>query len=208
MIGILGGTFDPIHYGHLHIAQTLHQQLHLQAVLFVPCKNPVFGKKVIANANQRLNMLKRALLPYPNFRIDKRELQRATPSYMIDTLHSLRKEFSHDSLALILGSDNLENLHHWHHWTSLIEYCHLIIVPRPHYPKTYHASIQAFIKKFRVYDWHLLTKQTAGYLLMTTVKPLVISATAIREEIAQGKNPTGLLPPSVLDYILEQKLYL
>jgi nicotinate-nucleotide adenylyltransferase len=208
MIGILGGTFNPIHYGHLHIAQALYQQLHLQEIRFIPCKNPVLGKKSVASVSQRLTMLQRALLPYPYFLVDERELKRETPSYMSDTLISLRHEFNQAPLLLILGSDALENLNHWHNWTSLIEYAHLVIVPRPHHTESYHPAIQAFIKKFQVHDPHLLSQRTAGLLLMTHVKPLAISSTAIRAEIASGANPTGLLPASVLDYILEQKLYL
>ncbi len=208
MIGILGGTFDPIHNGHLYIAKALYEQLPCQEVRFIPCKNPVFGKKVIASGRQRLIMLERALQPYPHFVTDKRELERETPSYMSDTLISLRQEFNNTPLALILGSDNLEILDHWHAWTSLIQYAHLVIVPRTCYPETYSAPIQSFIKRFQVTDSHLLSQQAAGLLLMTQVKPLAISATAIRAEIARGSDPTDLLPSSVLDYILEQKLYL
>ena len=86
MIGILGGSFDPIHYGHLHIAQALYQQLHLSAVRFIPCKNPVINKRVYANPQQRLVMLQRALQDYPYFSIDEQELRRTTPSYTIDSL--------------------------------------------------------------------------------------------------------------------------
>ncbi len=186
----------------------MHQQLHLKEVRFIPCKNPLLGKKVIANASQRLAMLQRALIPYPYCFIDQRELARTTPSYTLDTLISLRNEFANVPLALILGSDNLANLYHWHQWTSLIQYAHLVIVPRPNYPESYHPSIQVFIKKFQIKDAHLLLQQAAGFLFMTHVKPLAISATTIRADIAKGLYPTGSLPPSVLDYILEQKLYL
>ena len=208
MLGILGGTFDPIHNGHLHLAKVLHQQLPCHEIRFIPCKNPVLGKKVVASEEQRLNMLERALRPYPYFRIDKREFQRETPSYMIDTLISLRQEFSQLPLALILGSDNLETLNHWHQWESLIQYAHLVIVPRTRYPETYSAPIQSFINKFQVNDPRLLAQQATGLLLLTQVKPLTISATAIRAEIARGSNPSDLLPISVLNYIREQKLYL
>lgn len=206
-IGILGGTFDPIHCGHLHIANTLYQQLSLREVRFIPCKNPVLGKKVVASEEQRLTMLQRALAPYPYFLIDDRELKRETPSYMSNTLISLRQEFNNLPLALILGSDNLENLNHWHEWVSLVQYAHLVIVPRTRYPETYSAPIQSFIKKFQVNDPRLLSQQAAGLLLMSHVEALAISATAIRLEIVRGSYPTDLLPATVLDYILEQKLY-
>jgi nicotinate-nucleotide adenylyltransferase len=208
MIGILGGSFDPIHYGHLHIAQALYQQLHLREVRFIPCKNPVIDKKVYANAQQRLIMLQRALQDYPYFSIDERELHRTTPSYTIDTLISLRFELSDTPLGLILGDDNLANLNHWHQWQSLIQYAHLLVVPRPDQAKTYPADIDAFVKSYQIDDPSLLSQQASGLLLTTHVKPLPISATFIRKKIASGQYPVGLLPPNVLDYILEQKLYL
>jgi len=206
-IGILGGTFDPVHCGHLHIAQALQRQLHCQEIRFIPCKNPLLGKKAIANEQQRLAMLQRALIPYPHFIIDEREIKRATPSYMIDTLRSLRREFKERPLALILGSDNLAHLNHWHEWTALIQTAHLVIVPRTGCTVTYNDTVQDLIKKHQTHDPALLLQQPAGLLFMAAVKPLAISSTAIRAEIAQGSMPTGLLPSSVLDYILEQKLY-
>lgn len=208
MIGILGGSFDPIHYGHLHISQAVYQQLHLQEVRFLPCKNPVIDKKVIATEQQRLAMLKLALQPFPYFSIDERELHRATPSYMIETLASLRLEEGNISLGLILGVDNLTSLDHWHQWKSLINYAHLLIVPRPGHTKTYSKEVDTFVKKYQIQDSALLSQQPSGFLYMTDVKVLPISSTFIRKAIARGDPPVGSLPPTVLDYILEQKLYL
>lgn len=208
MIGILGGSFDPIHYGHLRIAQALYQQLHLSEIRFIPCKNPVISKKVYANQQQRLIMLQRALQDYPYFSIDERELHRTTPSYTIDTLISLRLELGSTPLGLILGYDNLASLNHWHQWQSLIQYAHLLIVPRPDHAETCPADISALVEKYQIDDPFLLSQQPSGLLFTTHVKPLSISATSIRKKIAAGKYPVGLLPPSVLDYILEQKLYL
>lgn len=208
MIGILGGSFDPIHYGHLHIALALYQQLHLSEVRFIPCKNPVNDKKIIANVQQRLTMLKLALQPYSYFLIDERELHRSTPSYMIETLISLRQEWSDTPLALILGYDNLVKLDQWHQWKSLIDYAHLLIVPRPDQTESYSKEVSAFIKKNQTHDASLLTQHPAGLLLMTHVQALPISGTHIRKIISNGNYPVDLLPPTVLDYILEQKLYL
>jgi len=208
MIGILGGSFDPIHYGHLHIALTLYQQLHLSEVRFIPCKNSVSNKKIVANVQQRLTMLKLALQPYSYFSIDEQELHRSTPSYMIETLAALRQKWGDRSLGLILGYDNLVKLDHWHQWASLIDYAHLLIVPRPDQAEPYSKEIDAFIEKHRTHDASLLTRQPAGLLFMTHGQALPISATDIRKTIASGSYPFGLLPSTVLDYILEQKLYL
>lgn len=208
MIGILGGSFDPIHCGHLHIALTLYQQLHLSEVRFIPCKSSVSGKKIIANEQQRLTMLKLALQPYPYFLIDERELHRNTPSYMIETLVSLRQECGDAPLGLILGYDNLIQLDHWYQWTSLIDYAHLLIVPRPDQIGPCSQQVRTFIEKYQTHDATLLTRQPAGLLLMTHGQALPISATYIRKTIASGHYPVDLLPSSVLNYILEQKLYL
>lgn len=208
MIGILGGSFDPIHYGHLHIALDLYQQLHLSEVRFIPCKNPVSDKKVVATEQQRLTMLELALQPYPYFSIDMRELCRATPSYMIETLASLRLELGNTPLGLILGYDNLACLDHWHQWTSLINFAHLLIVPRPGHTQPYSKEIHAFVERHQTKDPSLLSQQPAGFLFMTHVQALPVSATYIRKTIASGNLPVGALPPTVLDYILEQKLYL
>ncbi len=207
MIGVLGGSFDPIHNGHLHIALSLHQQLHLREVRFIPCKNPVIDKKIVANQQQRLTMLQLALQPYSYFSLDERELHRASPSYMIETLASLRLEFGNTPLGLILGYDNLATLDRWHQWTSLIDYAHLLIVPRPDQTESYPKEIHAFVERYQTLNPLLLSQQPAGLLFMTDVKALSISATYIRKAIANGNYPVGLLPPAVLDYIFEQKLY-
>lgn len=208
MIGIFGGSFDPIHYGHLHVALTLYQQLRLNEVRFIPCKNPVNNKKIVASEQQRLTMLQLALQPYSYFSIDQRELHRGTPSYMIETLASLRIELGNTPLGLILGYDNLATLDRWHQWASLIDYAHLLIVPRPDQAKSYPKKIHAFVENNQTLNPLLLYQQPAGLLFMTDVKALPISATYIRQAIASGNYPVGLLPPAVLDYILEQKLYL
>ena len=208
MIGIFGGSFDPIHYGHLHVALTLYQQLRLNEVRFIPCKNSVSDKKIVASGQQRLTMLQLALQPYSYFSIDQRELRRATPSYMIETLASLRLELGNTPLGLSLGYDNLATLDRWQQWTSLIDYAHLLIVPRPDQAKSYPKEIHAFVESYQTLNPLLLSQQPAGLLFMTDVKALPISATYIRQTIASGNYPVGLLPPTVLDYILEQKLYL
>ena len=207
MIGIFGGSFDPIHYGHLHVALTLYQQLRLNEVRFIPCKNSVSDKKIVASGQQRLTMLQLALQPYSYFSIDQRELRRATPSYMIETLASLRLELGNTPLGLILGYDNLATLDRWQQWTSLIDYAHLLIVPRPDQAKSYPKEIHAFVESYQTLNPLLLSQQPAGLLFMTDVKALPISATYIRQTIASGHYPVDLLPPAVLDYIFEQKLY-
>jgi len=208
MIGIFGGTFDPVHYGHLRTALELSQQLNLKEVRFIPCQKPVLNKISKASAEQRLAMLKLAINNQPNFVIDERELKRDTPSYTIDTLISLRAENKNEPLGLIIGSDTLVALDKWHRWQELIQYAHLILVTRPDFIFPSEGIIANFIAQHQITDSDLLHQKTNGYLFVTRTTQLNISATAIRKEITDGRSPRYLLPESVFNYIQQEKLYL
>ena len=129
-IGILGGTFDPVHYGHLRTALELFQILNLAEIRFMPCQIPVHKDEVHADPKHRLAMLELALAGTPEFKVDHRELQRSTPSYMIETLISLRKEYPDTPLALIMGSDAFINLATWNSWQELTDYAHIVVAIR------------------------------------------------------------------------------
>lgn len=208
MIGIFGGTFDPVHYGHLRTALELSQQLNFKEIRFIPCQKPVFDKTPKASPEQRLAMLKLAISQQDHFIADERELKRTTPSFMIDTLISLRNDFKQTPLGLIIGSDALAELDKWHRWEELIAHAHLIVIPRPNYVLSANKIIAAFMQKHNVTDPKLLHQQSNGYLYIANVTPLAISATAIRNQIANGLNSRYLLPDSVLNYIQQEKLYL
>ncbi len=131
MIGILGGTFDPIHHGHLRCAQELLQDLPLDEVRLVPCRIPPHRDTPQASAEQRLRMLKAALDGAPGLTVDDRELSREGPSYTVDTLHSLRAEFGATPLCLIVGMDAFNGLDRWHRWQELIGLAHIVVAHRP-----------------------------------------------------------------------------
>lgn len=207
-IGILGGTFDPIHFGHLRIALEFYQQLSLDEVRFIPCQKPVLAKFAQTTWQQRLAMLQLALHDQPAFVIDERELQRKTPSYTVETLISLRTEFSHSSLYLLLGSDTLPTLDQWYRWQELIHYAHLIIAQRPNSPSLPpNSPITQYLQQYTTHDLHQLANTTHGYVYSLPVTALDISATAIRQQVSSGQNPRYLLPDAVLDYIRQEKLY-
>lgn len=205
-IGILGGTFDPVHYGHLRLALELIQKLELEEVRFIPCHQPVLEKTALARPEQRLAMLKLAILDQANFIIDERELNRDTPSYMFETLTSLRAEFGKKPLALIMGQDAFSSLPKWHRWEELIDLCHLIVIGRPGFVSPHPLAFPDFTKKI-IDDAKLLQKQSAGYVIFPKITPLAISSTAIRKQFHQNINPRYLLPDAVIQYILQQKLY-
>lgn len=206
-IGILSGTFDPIHYGHLRLALELYQQLDLQEVRLIPCKKPVLSKIAQATAEQRLAMLKLVVPNQPNFIIDERELQRKTPSYTVDTLISLRQELGEIPLALILGEDAFFSLPNWHRWQELIKLTHFIVVPRPGFSAVTNSPKTDFKPQQIIQDPKLLTAAPGGYIFFPKVTSLAISSTLIRQQIKNGFNPRYLLPDAVLKFIQEENLY-
>jgi len=207
MLGILGGTFDPVHFGHLRIALELAQHLELRELRFMPCGRPPHRGTPVASARDRLNMLRLAVAGQNGFLIDERELRRSGPSYMVDSLQSLREELGPRPLCLLLGSDAFHALDTWHRWERLIELAHLVVVSRPDGAVTPPAPVAELLARCRVADPAALAERPAGGILECEVTGLAISATAIRAQVAAGRSPRYLLPDAVLAYIEEQGLY-
>ncbi|MCK5724204.1 MAG: nicotinate-nucleotide adenylyltransferase, partial [Gammaproteobacteria bacterium] len=131
MIGILGGTFDPIHYGHLRTALDVQQCLSLDEVRFIPCGEPPHRDKPVAESLQRLAMVRAAIAGQKGFSVDDREIRREGPSYMVDTLTSLKHDFKTESLCLILGMDAFNGLEQWHQWQQIFELANIAVMKRP-----------------------------------------------------------------------------
>jgi nicotinate-nucleotide adenylyltransferase len=206
-IGIFGGTFDPIHYGHLRSALELQAALNLAEVRLIPCYQPVHRKHPIASPAQRLEMARCAIESESALTVDDREILRKGPSYTIDTLIDLHKKMPKTPLCLIIGIDAFLNFPSWHRWEEILDLAHLIVAHRPHYeiPKT---GIVADLLKNRLKSTpSVLQESLAGHILLHPVTALDISATDIRKQIASGQNPRFLLPDSVLKYIQMHKTY-
>ncbi len=206
-IGLLGGTFDPIHFGHLRTALELRQALDLVEVRLVPCYQPVHRKLPVASPEHRLAMVRCAIDDEPALKLEECEIVRQGPSYMIETLEELKSKIPATPLCLIMGIDALLNFTSWHRWQSILELAHLVIAHRPQYqlPKT---GLIADLLKQRLTSHPLALHQTeAGSILLHPVTPLEISATDIRRQIASGRNPRYLLPDAVYHYILQQGVY-
>ena len=207
MLAILGGTFDPVHFGHLRIALEICQQFPIRQFRFIPCRQPTLNKITVASAEQRLTMLKLAIQHEPRWVVDERELKRDTPSYTIETLISLRKEYPTTSLSLILGSDILNQLTAWHRWEELIHFAHLISVPRAETVLLPEKKLTAFIKCHETQEKQLLYKTLSGSFFKAETTALTISSAAIRQFIQRDLSPRYLLPEAVLSYIRKEKLY-
>lgn len=206
-IGILGGTFDPIHFGHLRTALELKQALDLTEVRLIPCYQPVHRKSPIATPDQRLEMVRVAIEHEPALAVDDCEILRKGPSYMIDTLEFLHQKLPETPLCLIMGIDALLNFPSWNRWQDILTQAHLVIAHRPHYhlPKT---GIVAELLKERLKQSPIaLHESLAGNIVLHPVTPLEISATEIRKLIAMGRNPRYLLPDSVYKYTQQHGVY-
>jgi len=207
MIGILGGTFDPIHFGHLRPALDIQQALGLEQVRLIPCGVPPHRAAPIATADQRLTMLRMAIHGERCLSIDERELQREGPSYMVDTLLSLRAELGERPLVLIIGMDALQGFDHWHRWQEVVDLCHLAVTIRPGWEAPQTGAVAELVRERWVEEVEALRAVPAGKLMFCPVTQLDISASHIRRLLAEGKSPRYLLPSAVLEYIHMVGLY-
>ena len=207
MLGIFGGTFDPVHFGHLRIALELAQHLELRELRFLPCGRPPHRGAPAAAARDRLNMLRLAVTGQNGFTIDERELRRSGPSYMVDSLQSLREEQGARPLCLLLGSDAFQALDTWHRWEHLIELAHLVVAHRPGVAGAPSTAVASLLERCRVDEVRALRRRPAGAILMVPVTQLDISGTRIRELVRAGLSPRYLLPEPVLEYIWREGLY-
>ena len=207
-IGIFGGTFDPIHFGHLRCAWEIAEQLALREVRMLPARVPPHRDQPVASADQRRRLLELALAGQTLLRLDTRELERDGPSYMVDTLSSLRGEVNDEPLCLILGQDAFNGLDTWHRWEAIPGLAHLVVITRPGSALADSGPVRALVERCGVESADELRARPAGAVLFRTVTPLAISASGIRDLLAEGRSPRYLLPDAVLDCVQREGLYL
>ncbi|MFZ5621703.1 MAG: nicotinate-nucleotide adenylyltransferase [Pseudomonadota bacterium] len=208
MIGIFGGTFDPIHFGHLRCAWEIAEQLALREVRMLPARVPPHRDQPVASADQRRRLLELALAGQTLLRLDTRELERDGPSYMVDTLSSLRGEVNDEPLCLILGQDAFNGLDTWHRWEAIPGLAHLVVITRPGSALADSGPVRALVERCGVESADELRARPAGAVLFRTVTPLAISASGIRDLLAEGRSPRYLLPDAVLDCVQREGVYL
>lgn len=206
-IGILGGTFDPVHFGHLRIALEALEALELAEVRLLPARQPPHRSDPGAPPEARLAMLYSAVADQPGFRVDDRELRRDGLSYMVDTLASFRHALPDRPLCLLLGMDAFVELPRWNRWRQLFELAHLVVLSRPGNWPELPAELTAEVDRRRLPEGSALAGAAAGGVLFQPVTPLDISATRIRALLAAGCSPRYLLPDAVHDYIRTHRLY-
>jgi nicotinate-nucleotide adenylyltransferase len=206
-IGVFGGTFDPVHYGHLRTAFEMLQALRFHEVRFMPCGDPPHRGKTYANAALRLEMVEQAIAGQPGFVADDRELQRAGPSYSVDTLTALREEIQQRPLALMIGMDAFLGLPNWHRWREILKLAHIVIAHRPGWRAPDMGLLGEMLAEHGTHRIDDLHEAEAGHIYIHDVTQLEISSTEIRELIAGGRDPIFLMPDAVRNVIRESGCY-
>jgi nicotinate-nucleotide adenylyltransferase len=207
-LALFGGTFDPVHYGHLRCADEARRKLALKTLTLMPAGSPPHRRAPRTTARQRLEMLYLAQQEFPRLAIDDREIRRDGPSYMVDTLQELRNEFPHRPIMLLIGQDAANLLHTWYQWEQLFELAHIVILTRPGSKAEYRQDAAKQIQPRLESDLQKLMHSKVGLVLPLEVQSIDISATTIKSIIRLGRSVKTMLPGPVLDYINENKLYL
>ncbi|MCL1886860.1 MAG: nicotinate-nucleotide adenylyltransferase [Betaproteobacteria bacterium] len=208
---LLGGSFDPVHKGHIAIAEYFCNLFHTTRLRLIPAGNPWQKNHLDATPQQRIDMLRLAFDPTPlSTTIDTQEIERTGPSYTIDTLRAIRQETGNKgSLVFILGSDQLLNLNTWHEWKQLFQFAHIAVASRPGY------SVESSILPAEIRDvfYHRIASSqeirntSHGLTYLANETSIDISATEIRKNLQHSNTSHSLIPPKVLDYIKKNNLY-
>jgi nicotinate-nucleotide adenylyltransferase len=206
-LGIFGGTFDPIHYGHLRTAFELLQAVPLAEVRFVPAGNPPHRGAPRCDARDRLAMVEAAIADQPGFTVDARELERDGPSYTVITLRELRAEDPGRPLCLIVGMDAFLGLPTWHEWRSILDLAHLVVAHRPGWSAPKEGLLADLLAERGATRAGDLRSSPAGRILVHAVTPLEISSTDLRDLIVAGRDPRYLVPDAVRALIAESGCY-
>jgi nicotinate-nucleotide adenylyltransferase len=207
-LALFGGTFDPVHYGHLRCAEDARQKLDLKTLYLLPAGTPPHRPAPLATSAQRLEMLNLARREFPQLQIDARETRRTGPSYMVDTLKELRAEFPHRPLLLLIGQDAANHLDRWFHWEQLFVLAHIVIMTRPDSTSQYGKRLAVHIQRGLCPDKQALLSTRAGGVLQLPVTSIDVSATSIKKTIREGRSLNEMLPAAVIDYINVNRLYL
>lgn len=213
LIGIFGGTFDPVHYGHLRIAEEIAEMARLREMRFIPAGRPRLRSTPMASLQHRVAMVRLAIQGNSRFILDEREVRRGGISYSVESLRELKQELGNDViLCFITGADAFMKLAEWHSWRELFRLCHFIIAARPGYtPARYSDALPRELKEECAGRWvssaTSLSQSNGGSIFIAPTTLLDISATVIRVRVAAGKSIRYLTPDAALDYIAANRLY-
>jgi nicotinate-nucleotide adenylyltransferase len=206
-IGIFGGTFDPIHCGHLRTAFELWQELRLEEVRLLPAGTPPHRDQLYASAAMRLKMVRAAIAEQPSFVVDDREVRRTGLSYSVDTLTELRQEYPQRSLCLLLGMDAFLGLPHWHRWRELLTLAHIVVAHRPGWHAPTSGPLGEVMVDHGTGSIRDLHEELCGRVYVHAGTQLEISSTELRALLVAGRDPRYLVPEEVRQIIFETRCY-
>ncbi|MER2493248.1 nicotinate-nucleotide adenylyltransferase [Catenovulum sediminis] len=202
-----GGTFNPIHNGHLQCAFEIAEQISATQIYLLPNYIPPHKATPNESAQQRAELCRATLSIDSRLKLDTRELEKTSPSYTIETLKQLRSEFPQHAIAFMIGMDSLQTLDTWSHWQSLTDYCHLVVARRGGYNSVLNPQINEYLQQHQTLNQQDLTAKRHGYIYLADTSMLQISSSKIRERYKKGLNCACLLPTAVNDYIMKHSLY-
>ena len=208
LIGILGGTFDPIHNGHIRLAIEVLQKLKLDEVKLIPANIPPHRPTPFAPPADRKKMIKLAISDEKKLSIDLREIENGNISYTVNTLKSLRNEFPNDILFLIIGVDVFNTIDGWKEWQSLLNYTHIIVANRSSdNEENISGALRKWINENKIDDINFLTSALSGHIYYVDTPIVEISSSMVRKNHTKHKNIEKYLPPNVIAYIKKNNLY-
>ena len=208
LVGVFGGTFNPVHYGHLRSALELVERLDLDHLDMMPCAVPPHRETPSCDASHRAAMVELAVAGEARLGCDSRELRRPGNSYTIDSLIELRGELGAEhSLCLVMGCDALLGITSWHRWQELLDWAHIVVIARPGWHLPGSGTVAEWLSTHALAHPGALAEQPAGGILLQELRPLDISSTEIRELLSAGRSARYLLPEPVLEYIEAHGLY-
>jgi nicotinate-nucleotide adenylyltransferase len=214
-IGVMGGMFDPVHTGHVAAAVAALDSLSLDELRLIPCADPFHRDAAVADADDRVAMLKLAAQTDARLLVDDRELKRQGVSYTVDTLLSLHDDFPDSVFVLVLGEDAFDNLPHWHRWQDLFGLCHICVINRPNVnqvPRSDSSTAQALqqeLTKRQVFSADELFAEHTGRIFLLNKEALQVASNELRRQLRSGTDSSAatMLPTAVSNYITEHKLY-
>ena len=216
-IALLGGTFDPVHRGHLQSAKEIVERLALDELRFLPCHIPAHKETVGADSKHRLAMVQAAveqlsvLNPELLISVDDREIKRNTVSYSVETLQQLRAELGNDvSLIWIMGTDAFASFDQWYDWQRFLSLAHIVVVTRPNTSLPQAGPVAELMSEATAIEMAQLKRQPAGCLWFESLQPYPVSSTQLRQALATDKASALMkenIPPCVLEYIEQHQLY-
>ncbi len=208
LVGVFGGTFNPVHYGHLRSALELVERLQLEQLRLMPSASPPHRDAPECSAERRAAMVELAVTGEPRLVCDAREMQRPGKSYTIDSLIELRGELgTQQGLCMVLGCDAVQDIATWHRWQELLDWAHIVIIARPGWQLPRAGELAQWLKVHQLESPELLRQRPCGGIVIEELRPLAISSTEIRDLLASGRSARYLMPQSVLDYIHTHTLY-